>query len=119
LLLHPSRTDLVGGAASGKPLDLCDWTMTAPWCRIPSWGLGLWSWTSTSGTSGWQGVCVEASMATMVVLSNVGVVASVAVVGSSPACPRVCLALFVAVKSKLRVVGSLWRTLTGDRRLVR
>jgi hypothetical protein len=100
LLPHPSRTDLVGGAAPGETLDPCDRTMMAPWCRILSWGLGLWSWSSASGTSGRQGVCVEASVATMVVSSDIGDVALVAVVGSSST--WVCLGLIVVVKSKLR-----------------
>ena len=34
--------------------------------------------------------------------SDVGDAAMVAIVGSSPACPRYCLGLFVAVESKLR-----------------
>jgi hypothetical protein len=46
----------------------------------------------------------------MVVSSDVGDVALVAVVGSSPACSWVCLGLFVAVKSKLR-----WRVPSGVR----
>ena len=37
--------------------------------------------------------------------SDVGDAAMVAVVGSSPACPRYCLGLFVAVESKLRWRG--------------
>ena len=37
--------------------------------------------------------------------SDVGDAAMVAVVGSSPACPRYCLGLFVAVESKLRRQG--------------
>jgi len=37
--------------------------------------------------------------------SDVGDAAMVAVVGSSPACPRYCLGLFVAVESKLRRRG--------------
>jgi hypothetical protein len=98
------------GAAPGETLDPCDRTLAAPWCRFPPWGLRFWSWTSASGTSGWQGVCVEASVATMVVSSDVGDVALVAVVGSSPACSWVCLGLCVAVKSKLR-----WRVPGGVR----
>jgi hypothetical protein len=47
LLLHPVQ--MVDGAAPGETLDPCDRTMAAPWCRIPSWGLGLWSWTSAAG----------------------------------------------------------------------
>ena len=57
------------------------------------------------GLEGGQGVGVEASVATMMGTSDVGDVAMVAVVGSSPACPWVCLGLFVAVKSKLRWRG--------------
>ena len=52
-----------------------------------------------------QGVGVEASVATMMGTSDVGGVALVEVVGSSSACPWVCLGLFVAVKSKLRWRG--------------
>jgi hypothetical protein len=72
LLPHSSRTDLVDAAAPVESLDPCDQTMVVPWCRIPSWGLGLWSWTSASGTSGRLGFCVEAYVATMVVSSDVG-----------------------------------------------
>jgi hypothetical protein len=50
-------------------------------------------------------VCVEASVATMMVLIDVGDTAFVEVVGSSPACPWVYLGLFVAVKSKLQWRG--------------
>jgi hypothetical protein len=51
----------------------------------------------------------KASVATMVMSSDVGDVALVEVVGSSSACPWVCLGLFVAVKSKLcwRVPGGV------------
>jgi hypothetical protein len=49
-------------------------------------------------------------VATMVVSSDVGDVALVVVVGSSPACSWVCLGFFVAVKSKLR-----WRVSGGVR----
>jgi hypothetical protein len=62
-----------------------------------------------------QGVRVEASVATMVEMSDVGDVALVEVVGSSSTCSWVCLGLFVAVKSKLQ-----WRVLDdGDRWSVR
>jgi hypothetical protein len=47
-------------------------------------------------------------VATMVVSSDVGDVALVVVVSSSPACLCVCLSLFVAVKSKVR-----WRVPGG------
>jgi hypothetical protein len=57
-----------------------------------------------------QGVRVEASVATMVEMSDVGDVALVEVVGSSSTCSWVCLGLFVAVKSKLR-----WRVPDGVR----
>jgi hypothetical protein len=52
----------------------------------------------------------EACVATMVMSSDVGDVALVMVVGSSSACPWVCLGLFVAVKSELR-----WRVPGGVR----
>ena len=48
------------------------------------------------------GVCVKTSVATMTGMSDVGDVALVEVVGSSPTCLCDCIGLFVAVKSKLR-----------------
>jgi hypothetical protein len=101
LLPRTPCTNLVVRAVLGETLDPCDRTMAAPWCRIPPWGLRLWSWTSASGTSGRRGVCVEASVAMMMVSNNVGDMALVVVVGSSPTCSWVCLGLFVAVKLKL------------------
>jgi hypothetical protein len=93
----------IDGVVPGETLDPCDPTLAAPWC------LCLWGWTSVSGTSGRRGLCIEASMATMVVPSDVRDVALVEVVGSFLACPWVCLVLFVALKSKLwwRVPGSV------------
>jgi hypothetical protein len=70
----------IDGAVLGETLDPCDPTLAAPWC------LCLWGWTSVSGTSGSRGLSVEASMAMMVVSSEL-----VEVVGSSSACPWVCL----------------------------
>jgi hypothetical protein len=55
-----------------------------------------------SGLVEGEGVCVEASVATMVGMSDVGDVALVVIVSSSSACSWVGLGLFVAVKSKLR-----------------
>jgi hypothetical protein len=110
LLPHFSRTDVVDAAAPVETLDPCDQTIAAPWCRIPSWGLGLWSWTSASGTSGRLGFCVEASVATMVVSSDVEDMALVVLVGSSPTCSWVFLGLLVAVKLKPR-----WRVPEGVR----
>jgi hypothetical protein len=110
LLPHSSPTDLVDAAAPMGTHDPCDQTMAAPWYRIPSWGLGLWSWTSASGTSGRLGFCVEPSVATMVVSSDVGDMALVVLVGSSPTCSWVFLGLLVAVKLKLR-----WRVPEGVR----
>jgi hypothetical protein len=83
LLPHSSRIDLVNTAALMETLDRCDQTMASPWSRIPSWGLGLWSWTSVSETSGRLGFCVEASVAMMVVLSDVKNMALVVLVRSS------------------------------------
>ena len=50
--------------------------------------------------------------------SNVGNAAMVEVFGSSLVCPRVCLGLFVVVKSKL-LRRALWYTMTGCRRTIR
>jgi hypothetical protein len=71
----------IDGAVPRETLDHCDPTLVAPWC------LCLWGWTTVSGTSGRRCLCVEASMATMVVSSNVRDVALVQVVVSSLACP--------------------------------
>jgi hypothetical protein len=58
-----------------------------------------WRW----GDDDVEGVFgVEASVATMVGMSDVGDTALVAVVGSSSTCPWVCLGLFVSMKSELR-----------------
>jgi hypothetical protein len=62
------------------------------------------------GTSGRLGFCVEASVATMVVSSDVEDMALVVLVGSSPTCLWVFLGLLVAVKLKLR-----WRVPEGVR----
>ena len=51
------------------------------------------------------GVGVEASVATMMGVCDVGDAAMVVVVGSSPACSWDGLGWFVAVKSKLRWRG--------------
>jgi hypothetical protein len=57
-----------------------------------------------------QGVRDEASVAMMVKMGDVGDMALVEVVDSSPMCPWVCLSWFVAVKSK-----PLWRVPGGVR----
>ena len=54
----------------------------------------------------YYGVRVKASVAMMMVMCDVEDVALVVLVGSSPACPWVCLVVFVAVKLKLLMMGS-------------
>jgi hypothetical protein len=54
----------------------------------------------------------------MMVSSDLGDMALVAVVGS-PACPWVLPRLVCCCEVEATVAGSLWRTMTGDRRFVR
>jgi hypothetical protein len=110
LLPHPSRKDLVGGAASGKTLDLhlCERIMAVSWCRILLGGFIFGAAHRQAGPVEGQGVRVEASVATMVGSSDVRDEALFEVIGSSPLCLWLCLGLFVAVKSKLQ-----WRVLVS------
>jgi hypothetical protein len=105
LLSHPSCTDLVSVQLWGKPLVF----VIGRWRRLgvvfPLEGFVFGAGHRQAGPVVGQGVFVKASVATMVGRSDVGDMALVVVVGSSPACPWVCLGLLVVVKSKLRWRG--------------
>ena len=68
--------------------------MTAPWRRFPLEGFVFGAGYRQVGLVEDRGVRVEASVATMMMMSDVGDVAVAAVVGSSPACPWGCLGVF-------------------------